>query len=95
MAFGTCDCCGRTNVAISRTIAYGIETYACAHCFGYDEDAFDDDAGSSGPDPLASGVGTGTSIEGAVPEISLHREAIAETPHSVEGVAPGGGGVGT
>lgn len=44
MAFGQCDCCGRTNVSLSRTVAYGIETYACATCFGYPDDEFDDDA---------------------------------------------------
>lgn len=44
MAFGSCDCCGRMNVSISRCDQYGIETYACAHCFGYEPDDFDDEA---------------------------------------------------
>jgi len=43
MAFGQCDCCGRSNVSLGRTEAYGIETYACAHCFGYPADEFDED----------------------------------------------------
>jgi hypothetical protein len=87
MAFGTCDCCNRTNVALSHTTAYGIETYACAHCFGYDEDAFDDNAGCAGPDPLAPGVGTQEGPDGAVPKTSLHREATADAP-CAEGVNP-------
>jgi len=42
MAFGQCDCCGLSNVSLSHTVAYGIETYACATCFGYPADEVDD-----------------------------------------------------
>jgi hypothetical protein len=33
---GTCDCCERRLVIISRCEAYGIETYACYLCRGDD-----------------------------------------------------------
>lgn len=31
---GSCDCCERTNVPISRGEVTGIETYACFICQG-------------------------------------------------------------
>lgn len=34
MGKGQCDCCGSNNVRLSRTEVAGIETYACAKCFG-------------------------------------------------------------
>jgi hypothetical protein len=40
---GACDCCDEPYVVLRRTIAYGIETYACAVCHGHDKDEFDCD----------------------------------------------------
>lgn len=34
MIFGECDACGAPNRVLHRTVAYGIETCACAACFG-------------------------------------------------------------
>lgn len=34
MTIGSCDCCDRTNVPISRGEVTGIETYACFICQG-------------------------------------------------------------
>lgn len=65
---GQCDCCGRSDVSLSHTVAYGIETYACALCFGYPADEFDEEAeeattgdvsadrGDTRVDPLASRI---------------------------------------
>jgi hypothetical protein len=44
MTKGQCDCCGRDDVRLAHTVACGIETYACAVCFGYPADEFDDEA---------------------------------------------------
>jgi hypothetical protein len=42
MPFGSCDCCDKRDVFLGRTVYCGIETFACAQCFGYEDDAFDD-----------------------------------------------------
>ncbi len=52
-SLGSCDCCGRLAV-LSRTECCGVETYACAVCFGYPEDAFDEEAED---EPVAAGIG--------------------------------------
>lgn len=44
---GSCDCCGKVAVLHSGYAA-GIETYACASCFGHPADEWDDEAA----DPL-------------------------------------------
>lgn len=33
LIFGECDACGAPNRVLHRTVAYGIETCACAACF--------------------------------------------------------------
>ena len=43
MPHGECDACGKRDVALERGICCGIETYACAECFGYDADKFDEE----------------------------------------------------
>lgn len=37
MTFGECDACGKLRV-LHHSIAYGIETSACAECIGGDLD---------------------------------------------------------
>jgi hypothetical protein len=34
---GDCDCCDRTSVPLGFVEAFGIETYACYICKGYDD----------------------------------------------------------
>lgn len=41
-AKGSCDCCGK-RAWLRRGEVTGIETYACAECFGYPEDQFDEE----------------------------------------------------
>lgn len=43
MISGQCDACGATNRILRKGYYCGIETYACAQCFGFDADTFDED----------------------------------------------------